>query len=395
MPYHRRNKKRHRNKSSPQVVSSPKKHRQSEIAEIAECEKLVELTDRTDSESVVGDSEMSSIMETGDSNQTQLSAGASPAASEQGLDMSQSLLRNTNVVPHVEPQPQPQQQFVNGSTQYFANSGPGIMDPSVMPQPPTMNFPPQQMLNYAHPMQQSAHMAQFTQIPQGVSQGPHLSEEDVLRIATKVKMLLRDEIADLVEQRLALVMEPIKSEISAMKEALAKVQNDLKLANVRNDDLEQYSRRSCLRISGINETVNEDTTKIVLDLAKRVGASIDPKDIDISHRVGRPINHSDISDEPQAPPGRREIIVKFNNYNARLNLLKGRSVLRAQKANIFINEDLTKKRKDLAYMCRQLKKNRQSCVTKTWVYNGNVYIQDNSESKHRITCIEDLEPFKP
>ena len=70
MPYHRRNKKRHRNKSSPQVVSSPKKHRHSEVIETTECEKIAELTNPTDSESVAGDSEMSSVMESGDNINT-------------------------------------------------------------------------------------------------------------------------------------------------------------------------------------------------------------------------------------------------------------------------------------------------------------------------------------
>ena len=37
-------------------------------------------------------------------------------------------------------------------------------------------------------------------------------------------MLLRDEIAEIVEQRLVLAIEPIKTEITSMNEALAKVQ---------------------------------------------------------------------------------------------------------------------------------------------------------------------------
>ena len=135
------------------------------------------------------------------------------------------------------------------------------MGPSVMPPPSTMNFPPQQMLNFAHPLQQASHMSQYTQVSQGVSHGAHLYEDDVLRIASKLKILLRDEIAEIVKQRLAFAIETIKTEITSMNEALAKVQNDLKLANVRNDDLEQYSRRSILMISGLNETVNEDTAK--------------------------------------------------------------------------------------------------------------------------------------
>lgn len=324
MPYHRRNKKRHRNKSSPQIVSSPKKYRQSENVR----DEIIELTDQTDSASTVDDSDMNSTMDAGENTQSEPTAvqpgmgmGASPAVSEQGLDMSQNILRNT------------QHQYMNGASQYFGNVGPGIMDPGMMPPAHNMNFPPQQMLNFAQPMQQSAHMQHFPQAPHG----SQLSEDDVLRIATKLKAMLREEINDLIEQRVALAVEPLRIEVDAMKETLTKVQTDLKQAIVRSDDLEQYSRRSCLRISGIVESANEDTTKLVLDLAERVGANIDPTDIDRSHRVGRIRDENDISDEPRMPPRAREIIIKFNNYSARLKLLKGRATLREQKAKVYIN----------------------------------------------------------
>ena len=90
--------------------------------------------------------------------------------------------------------------------------------------------------------------------------------------------------------------------------------------SIRNDDLEQYTRRSCLRISGIPETQNEDTTHHVLILAGEVGADISIDDIDRSHRVGRFQEHNaneddfgDIRDEPSQSFRSREIIVKFND----------------------------------------------------------------------------------
>ena len=71
-------------------------------------------------------------------------------------------------------------------------------------------------------------------------------------------------------------------------------------------------------------------------------------DIDRAHCVGR------MRDTNGANHG-LEVIVKFNNSDARLHVLKGRSKLRAQRAKIFISEDLTKVRKTLAYECRHLK----------------------------------------
>ena len=44
-------------------------------------------------------------------------------------------------------------------------------------------------------------------------------------------------------------------------------------ANIRNDDLEQYIRRSCLRKSGVpEENPNEDVHAIVLEIAEQFGA---------------------------------------------------------------------------------------------------------------------------
>ena len=70
----------------------------------------------------------------------------------------------------------------------------------------------------------------------------------------------------------------------------ARVKEELKQARQQINELEQYSRRSCLDITGVPEKPNENTTRIVLELAKAVGAEIDQGDIDVSRRVGnRPL----------------------------------------------------------------------------------------------------------
>ena len=60
-------------------------------------------------------------------------------------------------------------------------------------------------------------------------------------------------------------------------------------ANQRIDDMEQYSRRSSLRVwSTVKETTGEHTDNIVCDVAKELGLTIDSDEIDRSHRIGRP-----------------------------------------------------------------------------------------------------------
>ena len=91
----------------------------------------------------------------------------------------------------------------------------------------------------------------------------------------------------------------------------------------------------------------------------------------------------------------REIIVKFRTHGARLQMLKGRDFFCERKEKIFINEDLTKTRKNLAFTCRKLKKDTNSSIVRTWIYNGNVFIQDSDENKVRVSCLEDLDTYKP
>ena len=131
----------------------------------------------------------------------------------------------------------------------------------------------------------------------------------------------------------------------------------------------------------------------MLDLSRRIKVDITPQDIDRAHRVGRPRDNHGVGSQSRDPNKGREIIVKFTNTSARLKYLKGRVALRDENARIYINEDLTKVRRDLAYECRRLQKSKR--INKTWIYNGHVFINDNSDNKLRITSIEDLQRFQP
>ena len=51
------------------------------------------------------------------------------------------------------------------------------------------------------------------------------------------------------------------------------------LLRAKCDDLEQYSRCSCLRISGIPESPDNDAVKKVLDFAKRVASKVEPGEL--------------------------------------------------------------------------------------------------------------------
>ena len=76
----------------------------------------------------------------------------------------------------------------------------------------------------------------------------------------------------------------------------------------KTDDLEQYGRRLCIRIDGVevheDETAKECTGK-VLNLLQKSDAEISDKDIDRAHRIGSKRTVSVDGKEVQ------QIIVKF------------------------------------------------------------------------------------
>ena len=127
-----------------------------------------------------------------------------------------------------------------------------------------------------------------------------------------------------------------------------------------------------------------------MEVARKANVDIKLSDIDRSHRVPRAK-----TTENKANLGPKEIIVKFTSYKSRTNFIKGRTHLRESKCNIFLNEDLTKFRKELAYECRLLKKNINSFVAQTWSRDGKIFVKDNLEKTHRILTMHDINKFRP
>ena len=153
----------------------------------------------------------------------------------------------------------------------------------------------------------------------------------------------------------------------------------------RIDDLEQYSSRNCLVITGIPEKEDEKTDEIILDIAKKqLNVDLQPRDIDRSHRIpGGPIRRGNEKS--------RNIVVKFSTYNARRRVIEQKSRLKSMNNRIFINEQLTKKRSTLYYEARKLVKARK--VKQAWTYDGLVLVRNNDDKVQPIKNLIDIASF--
>jgi len=148
-----------------------------------------------------------------------------------------------------------------------------------------------------------------------------------------------------------------------------------KMENYINE-LEQYSRRCCLEFKGIAYEKNENTDQLIVQVANKIGVTLHPSDISISHRMAP-------STPTQPNPN---IIVKFLSRKVRDNIFSKRIKLKVANASlqpghskVFINESLTKKNRERFKNCSDFKK--KAGYKYIWTKNGLTYLRKDDASQ--------------
>ena len=170
----------------------------------------------------------------------------------------------------------------------------------------------------------------------------------------------------------------MKQKINSLEQTLDSKCNVINKLESTVNDLEQYSRRNCLRILGVPQLPQENTDEVVQDVARKIGVTLSPADNDRSHRVGK---------QPTDDRKSRGIIVIFTTYSTRQKFLQNRRRLKGTDTTI--HEDLTSKNRDLLLKAQEHEK-----VTSAWTIDGRVFIlipaNNGNSIKRLIKCKEDL-----
>lgn len=148
------------------------------------------------------------------------------------------------------------------------------------------------------------------------------------------------------------------STIDAMKTHMVALEARVTANEPRVESLEQYGRRSSLRIHGVKTADGEsddDVVKAVENVAQQIGVAITRDDIFRCHRVGK---------EKKMDNGvtTKSIIVKWRSWNARCAFYRARPTVKkplklgtgVKKSFTSISLDLTKQRLDLLDSARKL-----------------------------------------
>jgi len=146
------------------------------------------------------------------------------------------------------------------------------------------------------------------------------------------------------------------------------------------DELEQYTRRNSLRLSGVTEKDGEDcydNTLSILNKHLSLSPPLALDDIDRLHRTGRT--------RTDGKP--RQIIIKFTRYTQRQRVMeRGRYF---KNTPFYLNEDLTKHRNQLLFHARKAK--RDKLIRDCWTTDGRIMVKGLDEKRHQIFRLTDLQ----
>ena len=132
------------------------------------------------------------------------------------------------------------------------------------------------------------------------------------------------------------------------------------------DRQEQYSRRNCLLLHGIEENDHENIDGLAIKfINEKMELDVKHIDIDRTHRIGR---------RDKTKKKVRPIIIKFSRYNIRAQVFGNKKKLKGSGKSI--TESLTKKR------VGQLEEARSKYgFQNVWSYDGKILFKINNDIK--------------
>ena len=162
-----------------------------------------------------------------------------------------------------------------------------------------------------------------------------------------------------------------------LESKLAIKQNIIDTLEIKCDDNEQYSRRSCLRVHGLDFSCDEDEGVMKkVEKCNDMGIEFNQNEIDRVHYIGKP--YMDKTKNKKV----RSLIIKFKSWKSKTTFYKSRprNHLDRQKkpgSSFNVSLDLTKRRYNLLMKARRLIANNPSVACAFCDINCSLVIKFN------------------
>jgi len=223
---------------------------------------------------------------------------------------------------------------------------------------------------------------------------------------TPIEQHLKDSIGEIKAnlQTLQLKLEECTEQVKNLQTINAELSTKLEKEAAARDELEQYSRRDNLLITGIPASMAEraaagqgtqpnlnaessdvTTTKVISFCEDVLHVSIDANDISIAHRCK-------MRRGSKVPP----VLVRFTRRSKRDEVFRAKSALKAYNEQrpmderAYINEDLTENNNKLLGIARKAVKDHK--LESAWSFNCRIFVKTAglNGSRHSITSLQRL-----
>ena len=171
-----------------------------------------------------------------------------------------------------------------------------------------------------------------------------LTKEDMQGIITTLEERLESLISSKIEE----FKKPMENKVTSLEAKIAMYESHMNELEIKIDDCEQYSRRSCLRIDGIPLSQNgkesaAECIEKVMAIFNEIDVDVSADDIDRAHRVGRKRIKNDGSSS-------QTMIVKLHTWEDRSAIYKARKKLKNKRIYV----DLTTRRANLLTLAQTM-----------------------------------------
>lgn len=164
----------------------------------------------------------------------------------------------------------------------------------------------------------------------------------------------------------------------------------LKAVHTVVEDLEQYTRNRNIQVDGIPEEKEENLREIMIDIGQKIDVKIENDMMDAIHRI------------PSQNERNSPIVVQFTTRQVRDSIMtkvkKTKITTRdlgrqGDEKIVFVNEHLTKKKKQIMFEARKLKKEREYKFL--WTKNAKIFIRKAEKTPViELKDFDDLERIK-
>ena len=202
--------------------------------------------------------------------------------------------------------------------------------------------------------------------------------QDRITSTVHAENLSKEEVEKLinnaVQKAVAVATENMCCEINSLKTEILDLKKQMREMKKKNNQIEQYSRRSNIRICGLEVPAGEPCKKVVANFINENVKGRDGKPVEVSEKdfdAAHPLPPLQVKpksgqNNPQASKKIPVVIVKFHERATRDTVIKARRSLKG--SDYMIQEDLTRANTELLQRL-----SRASNIKNAWSWEGKVF----------------------